>query len=144
MYNKLIFSTKGIHGIGGIIGIIVVVLLFAPIFAIYSSPLAIMLTLGYACIASIILSKELGMRKSYIDLYEDHIEGKTMPEKWFGAINEMRSFQLEYTEITQVTSKTNLVCIVCLGIEYIVQAEKCEQKVIQIINEKRHLASKNI
>ena len=77
------------------------------------------------------------MQKSYVAMYEDRIEGLSLPKNIFGGLNEMHYFELNYNEIINVGSKNGIVVITCNGISYEVQAYKCEQKVIKLIKSQK-------
>ena len=132
--KKLIFSTKGFYGKGACIFYIILSFLFCPIFAI-DSVITKIITLVYIALMCIPIGKNYGLYKSYIDLYEDHIEGTTTPNKVFGAKQSMKTFNLNYNEITHLSYKKNIVIISFGSGTYEVQAKSSEQKVINIIKQ---------
>ena len=77
MENKLIFSTKGLYGKGLLILWIILYFCCFPIFYI-DSAISYLITIAYILVISIPVNKEQCMRKSYIELYDNHIEGKTL------------------------------------------------------------------
>lgn len=96
--------------------------------------------IGCGIVLSIPLVKNIGMVKSYIEIYEDHIEGVSIPKKIFGGLNEIYTFSLNYEEISSVSSKKNIVVLNYSGGIYEVQAKNVEQKVTNLINKQKKLS----
>ena len=139
MQNNLIFSTKGLYGKGLMIFLIIILICCCPIFMV-DSIISKIVIFGYTVFCCAIIGREWGLHKSFLDLYDDHIEGKTIPKKLIsfnGSSNEMQSFELKYSEITQITYKKYIVIIHFAGGEYQCQAKNVEQKVVNLIRNKK-------
>ena len=142
--NKPFFSTQNMYPVSLIvwscIGIGVLALCIIISIVETASPLLLMLiSIGCGVLLGVPIVKTVGLRKSYIEFYEDHVEGVTVPSKLFGGLNEMQSFELKYDEIVTISSKKDVVTIVYNGGSYGVQAYKCEQKVIKLIKQQKYL-----
>ena len=128
-----LFSTKGRYKIGTVFVVIVIIL---RAFVLIAGLLSI-IGIGVGIVAYILLGiwkRKLAARgQSFVTLYDDHVEGKSIPKKWYGARRDMRKFQLEYSDIIHVNSKTGVVTLIFNGGEYDVQAELCEQQVVDLI-----------
>ena len=134
--EKPFFSTRGQYPFVFIIIEIVFFVIFAVIFVIKHTGDTI-LFLGLSVLLGLIILKNIGVQKSYVAMYEDRIEGLSLPKNIFGGLNEMHYFELNYNEIINVSSKNGTVVITYNGGSYEVQAYKCEQKVIKLIKSQK-------
>ena len=146
--EKPFFSTQKLYPISLVIAPCIAIGVIALCIVInlveLASPLLLMLiSIGCGALLGLPIVKAVGLRKSYIEFYEDHIEGIAVPSKLFGGLNEMRSFELKYDEIITTSSKKDIVTIAYNGGNYEVQAYKSEQKVIKLIKHQKHLLGQN-
>ena len=130
MDEKLIFTTNGLcktsilPAVLGGFGLTLIGLLAF-------SWIGFLLTLFFMIIiVSVCVSKQMAMKNSYIDLYESVVKGKTINDG-------VNTFELSYADITNVAYQNNIVRIYFNGGEHLVQATNCEQKVVDIIKERR-------
>jgi len=130
--EKLIFSTEGLVSKAGFIVLLVIACLFIPIISL-DSAIGLIIFVIYIAIASFLLNPVQCMYKSFIKLYDDHVEGYAIPQTTFKSIKDMSNFSLQYKEITYVNYKKDVVIIHFKGGTYEVQAKGVEQKVIEII-----------
>ena len=134
--SRFIFSTKGLYGKKVVVFWIVFAVIMAPIIAIKYSGLTILLLL-FGFLLGIPVVINVRIQQSFIDLYDDHIEGKAIPKnRLFG---QHESFRLNYNEIGHISYKTNIVTISFNGGTYEIQAKGVEQKVIEIIKQQKIL-----
>ena len=135
--NNLIFTTKGITSkpVWGLW----VTILFIPIASFLILPifLAVILSMivGVACGVSFV--KINACSKSYIDIYDDKISGID------GSSGPVTFFELRYDEIIRLDRQEGLVRIHVQNGSYTVKAPGCEQKVINLIEERKNYLKKN-
>lgn len=134
--EKPFFSTRGQYPLAYAILASAFSSIFAVIFVV-KHPRFSLLFIGLGVLLGLIILKNIGMQKSYVAMYEDRIEGLTVPKNIFGRLNEMHYFELNYNEIINVSSKNGVVVITCNCGSYEVQAYKCEQKVIKLIKSQK-------
>ena len=142
--NKPFFSTQNLYPVSLVVAPCVAIGVIAlctiiNVVKLDSQLLLMIVSIGSGILLSIPIIKSVGLRKSYIEFYEDHIEGVAVPSKLFGGLNEMQAFDLKYDEIVTTSSKKDVVTIVYNGGSYDVQAYKCEQKVIKLIKHQKYL-----
>ena len=135
MGTNLIFSTKGLPKKP--VWSILVVVILAPImcFICLPSGFAIIISgfiIGICIFAFVQINYA---KKSYIDIYEDKISGV--------ATISMTTifFELRYNEIIRLDRQDGVVRIHVQNGCYIVNAPNCEQKVINLIEERRRMIS---
>ena len=132
MDQKTLFTTKGLYNITGFCIAWVILVIFSCIMYAYSSASAlIMLLLSFAL--AIPFMNTLNLNRSYIELHEDKLMGKTIAKLFSTAI----SFEFSYKDIQSVTHKENIVILCVNNQTYEVQAKNCEKQVVEII--KNHM-----
>lgn len=144
MKNNLIFTTQGRYSNKPIIFEFAIVAILGVCFMLIF-PNALDSLIGWAISAVFIIlvcipvRRHLQIKKSYINIYNDHIEGLAVPEKCFTINDASTKFFVVYKDITHTDSQQNIVKIYTVNGCYLVQAVQCEQQVIDIIKQQKEL-----
>lgn len=135
----IIFSTKNrYNGTNYIIPLVIyvigMVLFFYQFPHVLKSPVGYVITFGVMSLFIYPFTRSMQIKKSYIEIYEDHIEGVSIPDK----NNSMScTFNLEYEQISNIEIQTGILKIYFSGGSYLVQAKDCEEKVVSYIKERQ-------
>lgn len=134
--NNIIFTTKGRYGKAYLILAIIAAVLAVIAAVITLFYLSFLLPIvGY--FIGIRLARHIGRVKSFVELYDNHIIGLTLPKNLFLGIRGMRKFELSYADITHVEQSRDVVIIYAHGNKYKVSAKQCEQQVMDIIKQQQ-------
>ena len=132
MKENIIFTTKGLYNNSNVIIAFVVYAILATIMCFTMSMYSLVFWL-LMILFIIPYTRATCMKKSYIELYEDHVVGFSVPDNIFsGTASE---FKLDYTDITHVEIQQDTVKIYFNGGSYLVQAKGEENTVNKIIQE---------
>lgn len=146
MANNPIFSTKELYsGKKYIVPLLLYAVgaccLFIQFPNILDSALGYVIGTAFLMVFIYPFTRSTQIKKSYIDLYEDHIEGFSVTQSYW--TNDACSFSLTYDQILNVESQKDIVKIYFNGGNYLVQATECEAKVCEIINSFKGAKSEN-
>ena len=132
----LIFSTKGLYKSKTILLFILPAILFLFFCVLVS--FGYILFVLMLTILTVLFWNELGMKKSFVELYDDKVIGmtvkKTLVKK---GVTGGVTFDITYQEIQNVSYQKNVVLIQTSNQIYEVQAKGCEPKVIEIIRQQK-------
>ena len=93
------------------------------------------ITIGVGTLFALPFSKSLQAKKSYIEIYDTHIAGFSIPKRYFS--DSACTFTLDYSDITHISTQKHIVEIHFSGGSYLVQAYEAEQQVIAIIKQQQ-------
>lgn len=141
MNKKVLFTTKGLYSSSNVVIAFILCLVLALTISITYSMHSVLFWL-FASIFVIPVWQARAMKKSYITLYEDHVVGFTVPQKYFSANVETCEFKLNYVDITHIETQTDLVKIYFIGGSYLVQAKGEVDTVSKMIQERKALFEK--